>query len=315
MAENNSRMLIERLKQFQKEAKAVTKGPLATVLFLTRRVADNGLPYPPENLRTKKQGQVSGLGREPVQKILADHDIQKILAEEGGRTSRGSLGLAESYVKLLNELHDRGIIKKDGLREAEKWWIDRIREYFNRQCLRLDIDLSQSVSKIVSSILQEAKKRQQETPGSTVEGTVLQHLVGAKLTLALGMKDLTYHKASEADKERAGDFELADSVIHVTTAPSEHLLEKCKRNLKAGLRPIIVSPKDKVAGAALLAENAEIKDRVEVYAAETFISTNVNELAKFDGAKLKTTTQDLIKRYNEIITNVENDLSLLIEEK
>lgn len=315
MREDRSEAIAKRLARFQAETKAVTKGPLATVLFLTRRAAENGLPFPIENLRTEKKGQVAGLGREPVQKILSDHGIQKVLAEEGGRTSRGSLGLAEQYVALLNKLHKEGLLQPSDLPRVEAWWIDRIKEYFNRQCFKLDIDLSWSVSKIVSSVLQEARKRQQETPGSTIEGTVLQHLVGAKLMLVLGMTDIKYHKASEADKGRAGDFELADSVIHVTTAPMEQLLEKCKRNLQAGLRPIIVTLRDKIEGTTLLAENAGIRDRVEVYAAETFISTNVNELAKFEGVRLKTTTRDLIKRYNEIITNVENDPSLKIEER
>ncbi len=88
-----------------------------------------------------------------------------------------------------------------------------------------------------------------------------------------------------------------------------------RRNLQSGLRPIIITLRDKVEGTTLLAENAGVRDRVEVYAAETFISTNVNELAKFEGARLKTTTRDLVKRYNEIITNVENDPSLKIEER
>ena len=67
-----------------------------------------GLPIDPESLRTEEGGQVAGLGRAAVQKILESHGIVKILAEEGGRTSRGSLGLMRGLCKnMLNGLHEK----------------------------------------------------------------------------------------------------------------------------------------------------------------------------------------------------------------
>jgi len=317
MRERERDGLLKKLERFQDEAKAVTKGPLAAALFLTRRVAEHGLPFPLDALRTEKKGQVAGLGREPVQRILEDHGIYKVLAEEGGRTSRGSLGLAEEYVALLNGLHRSGELDPSDLERVEKWWVERIREYFNRQCFKIDIDPNLSISKVVASVLREARKRQDDAPGSTIEGTVLQHLVGAKLSLVLGKEAVEHHGSAVADvaDARAGDFQIGDSAIHVTTAPSERLVTKCRYNLSKAVRPIIVCPKDKVPGAALLAENAGVNDRVEVYDAEAFISSNVNELAQFQGARLKTTTQDLFKRYNEIVSQAESDPSLLIEEK
>jgi hypothetical protein len=316
MSQDKSQRFHGSLKKFQDVEKITTKGPLATVLFLTRRAKEQGLPFPLKNLKTEKQGQVAGLGREPVQKILAEHGIHKTLAEEGGRTSRGSLGLAEKYINLLNKLHDESVLNDPDLKSIELWWIDKVKFYFNRQCFKLDIDSNISISKVVSSVLREARKRQEESQGSTIEGTVLQHLVGAKLSLVLKKIDIRHHGSNVADAPgaRAGDFHISDSVIHVTTSPTERLIEKCRENLSKALRPIIVCPKEKVPGTIYLAENAGIKDRVEVFDAESFISTNINEIAGFEGAKLKTTTQDLFKRYNEIV-QVENDPSLLIEEK
>lgn len=305
------------LKAFVEARKAATKGPLAVMLFLTRRARENGLPFPIEKLRTEQKGQVAGLGREPVQKILADHGIQRVLAEEGGRTSRGSLGLAEDYVKFLNELHGAKKLTVDELKIVEKWLIERVHEYFNRQCFRVDVDPSHSISKVVSSILAEARKRQQEMPGTMVEGTVLQHLVGAKLVLALGRDAVEHHGSSVADAadSRRGDFNLGDSAIHVTTTPTEQLMTKCKGNISAGARPIVVCPKDKVAAALQLAENVGIRDRLEVYDAEVFISTNVHELGKFEGGKIRATTRQLLETYNEIVKDAENDPSLQIELK
>lgn len=317
MRKDKLEAIFEELKRFQTDTKVYTKGPLATVLFITRRVSENGLPFPLEKLRTKKQGQVAGLGREPVQKILFSYGIKRVLAEEAGRTSRGSLGLAEQYIALLNKLHKKDLLQVTDLKHLEQWWIDRIKEYFNRQCFKLDIDPQLAISKVISLILREARKRQEEAPGSTIEGTVLQHLVGAKLSLVLNQENIEHYGSSVADvaDSRAGDFQIGDSAIHVTISPTERLIEKCKTNLSKAFRPIIVCPTDKVAGALLLAENAGIKDRIEVYDAETFISTNLNELAQFQGTKLKTTTHDLFKRYNEIVSRVENDPSLQIEEK
>lgn len=294
---------------------AVSKGKLCTVLFLTRRVIQASLPFPIEKLRTTKQGQVAGLGPGPIRKILIEYGITRSLGEEGGRTSRGSLGLAEDYAKLLNDMHASGELAPALLKSVEEWWIERVGEYFNRQCFKIDIDPTYSISKVVALVLTAARDRQKKMPHSNVEGTVLQHLVGAKLTLALGMADIKFHKASEADGARAGDFELADSAIHVTTAPSEQLIEKCQRNLKVGLRPIVVCPQEKAEGAAMLADNARIKDRVEVYNAETFISMNINEMAQFKGEKLKGTVDDLLKQYNRIVDEVENDTSLRIERR
>ena len=58
-----------------------------------------GLPLDPDQLVTKSGGQVRGLGQSQVQKILARHGIERVLAAEGGRTSRGSLGNMRAYVR------------------------------------------------------------------------------------------------------------------------------------------------------------------------------------------------------------------------
>lgn len=62
-------------------------------LVVTKAARDLGLPLDPALLRTDEGGQVKDLGKAAVQNILAEYGISKVLAEEGGRTSRGSLGL------------------------------------------------------------------------------------------------------------------------------------------------------------------------------------------------------------------------------
>jgi hypothetical protein len=60
------------------------------------------MPWQAEEFITAGSGQVKGLGKSAVQNILSDHGIYKILAEEGGRTSRGSMGLMKTYLDFLN---------------------------------------------------------------------------------------------------------------------------------------------------------------------------------------------------------------------
>ena len=304
------------LQGFAAKANIASKGKLATVLFVTWKAREGGLPLELATLRTSRKGQVAGLGRESVQRILSGHGIIKILAEEGGRTSRGSLGLAEDYASFLNLLLKRGSICTQDLVTAENWWIEQVKLYFNRQCFRVEIDPSLSMSKVVRSILEEARRRQQETPGATIEGTVLQHLVGAKLAL-IGTENLVTHGSNVADgpTDRAGDFKVGDTVFHVTTAPTDRLMAKCMDNLGAGLRPVVICPRERAQVALQLAEMAGIKDRIDLFEAEAFISLNVNEVAKFLGGEMGGTVKALLAHYNRMVDENESDPSLRIETK
>ena len=120
--------LEKQLAEFRDANGVKGKGQLAVVLHITRLAIENGLPIDPETLRTDKEGQVKGLGKGRIQNILKDHGITRVLAEEGGRTSRGSLGNASDYVAFLNALHKKGGVD---LPAIEKWWIARVQDYFS----------------------------------------------------------------------------------------------------------------------------------------------------------------------------------------
>ena len=63
-------------------------------------------------------------------------------------------------------------------------------------------------------------------------GAVLQHLVGAKLSLVLPDGVVQNHgfSVSDAVSARSGDFTIEEVIIHVTTAPGEALMRKCEGN-------------------------------------------------------------------------------------
>lgn len=285
---------------------------MAVMLHLTRLASERGLPIDPETLRTDKEGQVKGLGKGRVQNILQAYGITRVLAEEGGRTSRGSLGNASDYAIFLNALHKEGI---DDLPAIEKWWVARVQDYFNSKPFTLKFDPSKSLRSIVSELLAQAAKRQKDNPGTTYAGTVLQHLVGAKLDLILPEgRRVTHYGANVADSStsRPGDFVLDNVAIHVTTAPSEALIRKCKNNIEAGLHPIIITVAESRAGVESIAKVFDIDGRIDVIEAEQFIATNIWEWSKFENSNHRSEVMRLISRYNEIIDISETDLSLKI---
>ena len=98
--------LQEALNAFTRERKFNRKGPLCVALVMTQQARVNGLPL--AGLLTEGGGQVFGLGKSAVQLILQRHGISRVLASEGGRTSRGSIGNMREYVALLNQLHAEG---------------------------------------------------------------------------------------------------------------------------------------------------------------------------------------------------------------
>ena len=154
------------------------KGPLCVALVITRMALKSGLPLDPAKLVTAAQGQVLGLGKGAVQAILAEHEITKVLAAEGGRTSRGSMGNMQDYVAFLNE---SAKWKGFDLTMVEAWWVQRVRDFFESSPLKLKVDTGLSLKACLTGIFDEAKRRQSESRGSTVLGAVMQHLVGAKL--------------------------------------------------------------------------------------------------------------------------------------
>ena len=215
-------------------------------------------PFSSDDFLTAQRGQVSGLSRQAVQKVLAKHGINRVLAEEGGRTSRGSIERMSTYVKFLNDLEEDGLLDFDAI---ENWWIERVRLYFASKPFKIRIDASKSLRSIISHLIDAAFTRQKDNVGTMIAGTVIQHLVGAKLTIALPGEDVQHSGASVADAptHRKGDFLIGNTVIHVTTAPSEALIRKCCDNLDENLRPLIVTIKDEVGTTYSLARKQRRK--------------------------------------------------------
>ena len=302
----------ERLKAFQTENKIFTKGPLSLVVQFTRLVRDKAFPLNPDDFQTSSKGQVAGLGGANLKKILKEHGITQQLSSEGGRTSRGSMGIMIKYVDFLNAWNAEEAVE---FSVVEAFWAEQVKEYFRNQPFVLTADTSKTIGANLDELFEQAKKRQTQNPGTQYLGTVLQHLVAAKLCLIMPEGSFEIHGASVADAptERSGDFVINSTIIHCTTMPGALLIEKCKANVRGGCHPVIITIFDRVHTALNLAEDAGLAGRVEVWDIQQFLSANVYEHSFFDEGKRNSTLSDIISRYNNIVLETETDPSLRIE--
>ena len=305
-------MKTEELKHFFDVNQMGSKGALCVGLVVTREAIERGLPIDFSTLLTENRGQVRILGKAPVQKILVDHGIVRVLAEEGGRTNRGNMGLAERYLAFLNGAR----CSKEELVNIEEWWVERVRDFFAGKPLALKFDPSKSIRSIVRDLIDVAEKRQSQNRGGQIVGALLQHLVGAKLSLIVPQEMMAQmHGAYVADavSDRDGDFSYGDAVIHVTSAQGEAVIRKCTKNIEDGFHPIIITTNKRVSVAEGLAESAGIANRLEVWDIEQFVSMNLNERGLFCQDGRKDMAVRLVEAYNKIIDTCETDPSLKIQ--
>jgi len=281
-------------------------------LVVTDHAKSRGLPLDPAELITVREGQVLGLGKAAVQRILERHGISKTLAAEGGRTSRGSLRKMREYVEFLNHLVQHSSID---LSAVEAFWIERVSEHFAAKPLVLKADPALSIRAMIRALLAQVETRQRGADGATLLGTVMQHLVGAKLDVAVGARASVVHNGSNTNdvKARGGDFDVGEVSIHVTTSPGSAVIDKCRANLDAGRKPIIVTVRHRVTMAEGLAEDSGITNRLDVLEIEQFMATNIHELGLFTQEGRDQAISTIIARYNEIVSEFEVDPGLLIE--
>jgi hypothetical protein len=198
---------------------------------------------------------------------------------------------------------------------VEAFWAQQINEYFRNQPFTLPADTSRTIGANLEELFNQARKRQTENPGTQYLGSVLQHLVAAKLAIILPPDSFTIHGASVADSptDRGGDFVIGETIIHCTTAPGEPLIRKCQANLQAGSRPLIITLYERVPMALTLADDAGLTGRIEVWDIQQFLATNISERSLFDPNARNTQTNEIIQAYNTIIDATETDPSLRIE--
>ena len=245
-----------------------------------------------------------------IQSILARHGEERRFTAEGGRTTRGTVPAAVGLAAELNlvegmiELGDETrLIVIDKLQD---WLVDRVRDYFGRQRIAVEINLTKPSPQIVGDVL---------TAAGLKSGAVAQHLVGAKLAVRFPDLDIENHSYTTADQQlgRPGDFLVRDTVFHVTVAPMPPVLDKCLENFRNGYRPLLLVPDSRLEAARQMAESVGAQEGVSIFAIESFVGQNIDELGSFGKDDLAENIVGLIETYNERVGAVESDRSLLIE--
>jgi hypothetical protein len=180
-------------------------------------------------------------------------------------------------------------------------------EWLRRQNLKLDIDRRQSPTTWVKVIVENAKGRS--------GGVVEQQLVGAKLARRFKGMEIPNHPAHAGDRqtERAGDFAISQLVYHVTSAPSRDVLQKCAKNVRIGLCPILLVLHDQENKAQIFAQEEGIDKELTIVSIEDFVALNIIELAAEESKDFFSVLQEIVGIYNKRLSEVETDLSLRIE--
>lgn len=285
-------------------------------LVLTEKAKQS---YPLRTEDWRAASQIRGISGATVTRILASHGETRSFTSEGGRTSRGSVRLAEELIEVL----DRGIDLDDylamtdegriGLWESvQRWFVERVKhDYFDKKRLSVAFDLGASVEHLISTILETAGER-----GGTVAGAVAQHLVGAQLQLNFPSTTVGRDRYTVADQQtqRPGDFSVNDAAFHVTTRPSDQLMTvRCQLNLQDGFRPFVLVPARSVSAAEQLANNANLGHRISIVPIESFIAISVGVAASYGERSARNHIRILLETYNERVSDSETDPSLLME--
>lgn len=298
-------------EEHRKKDKVAKTNTINAGLAVSRMVRD-GLPITPTRLVSDGGSQVRGISGAKMRDILAEHGETRKYTSEGGRTSRATLPKAKELVERWNDVSVPDVDYTSLAFQLEEFFVEKARkDYFDKKRLKVDVNPSKPVAATVREVLLAASQRADRPTGA-----VLQHLVGAKLELRFPSIEIGRDKANTADQQtdREGDFQVGTTAFHVTASPMEKLIERCKDNIVSGIRPALVVPEARVSAARQLAEVAGISDQVSVIEAESFIGTNIEEIAKYDTDGIKEGLARLVRRYNERIAAIEPDLSLRIDE-
>lgn len=258
-----------------------------------------------------------GLGKQAVQNILEEYGINRVLAKEGGRTSRGSVRLMGQYIQFLNGLtqDDSTEFRVELLAEIEAWWIQKVRDFFQAKPFKFNMHDLKSLSWQFHGLFLSAKTRQKGSTGTMYLGAMLQHLIGAALRINSPGLNIPINGFSVKDEDlgRFGDFEIGDTCIHITTSPSISLLEKCLSNIEVGLKPLVITTRDGVVITEALIENNSLEGQIEVLDIIQYLVSDIYHKGGFSKSERQDTLKALIQEYNQIIESCETDPSLKIE--
>ncbi len=285
------------------------KGTMAGALVVLERLKD-GLVFDIDAHTAAGGSQIKGASGTAVRKILERFGETRRFVAEGGRTNRGLRGDIEAMLAALSRLRLQKATAPrqiSVLEACQAFIVEQVREFHNRQRIKIVFDPAESTRELIRQILEKGKERGQS-------GQVAQYLVGAKLALRFPDIVVQNEKYSTADLQlgRAGDFLVGDTAFHVTMTPTDSVYERCRENAEKGLRAYLLVPEEHVGSARSIAKE-RVPGRVAVESIESFVGQNVEEMAIFCQGELHQRFHDLLETYNRRVEAIEMDKSVMIE--
>lgn len=259
--------------------------------------------------KTASGKQVKRQTNHNVSNILQEFGEEREPLSEAGRTSRGSLDAVEDLLDTLQETNLQDLDQQERHSVLTQMmnhcvWVES--EYHERERVEFDYSPIDDPTKVVSRILSEASNRKR--------GAIAQHLVGAKLDVRLSQTAVPNHSYTTADDQtkRRGDFDIEDTVFHVTVAPSDSVYQKCNSDLKRGSNVYLLVTNDVRLGAERTVHE-QYSENIKVRSVENFVGQNLDEMSSFSRKEAESTIEEVIEKYNERVEQVEQDQSLKIK--
>lgn len=248
-----------------------------------------------------------------IQKILERMGEEREYTSEGGRTTGSCIDAAARLVESLEKVpgySEASIEDRAAIADELQMWILHtiVKPSLDSEGLKVEIDLHKTPPAIVGDILSAAMKQK-------VSGAVAQHLVGAKLALRYPKRDIENHGHTTQDRQlgRKGDFELNDTIIHVTMTPGEQVVAKCAKNVRDGYNALLLVPEAELLVASAFVKRNASASKIWVQSIESFIGQNVAEIGEFGKDGLRDNVRLLLQKYNARVEQVETRRALSIK--
>lgn len=297
------------LKTFKATSGLPARGSVAAALVVLEHLKEDYV-LDLEAHQAGGRAQIKGLNPRSVQTILAKFGETRQFLGEGGRTNRGGPGDVRLLLEVLKRLRlesESEAVRNKTLDEFQRLLVEKVQEYHSRKRLEITYNASLITWAAVHEILKQAGQVGKAGP-------VAQYLVGAKLQLRYPKVEIANERYSAPDVQtgRQGDFQVQDTVFHVTVSPTQAVYQKSIQNIEAGLRVYLLVPDSFFVGARQNAQMAAA-DRIAVESIESFVANNIEEQSQFAKNELVSGFRRLLEKYNERVNAIELDKSLLIE--
>lgn len=165
--------------------------------------------------------------------------------------------------------------------------------------MRLALDKCNSPWTWVAAILEKARA----LPGAEIE-----------LRLIEATLQRRFNRVVEFTNKNGIQYTLIGPVAcYVSIDPSTKDLLECLRHDQFNGHSVLLVPTDAIEKTGVLAQECGVEQHLAIFPIESFIATITIGLAMDEDKELFDVFQEIVETYNKRLSEVETDLSLLIE--